>query len=301
MLRSFIRFWRSAFMPGIFGIDDIIIGAVAGGALGLIGQERTNSANAAMSKEQMEWSSLEAEKARMFNSAEAFVSRSATADLVQGQMNFQERMSNSAIQRQVNDLKNAGLNPLLAVARGSPGASTPSGSAPAMAQASGPAASGGQLIAKQNAVLAGLQSAAALAQVENIGADTQLKKATAARELASATNVEQQTVRIQVELPKLQAEAAHIRTLIETEKYKQDLLRVESTLKETENALANRRITQTEAETLYTQAKTIIERLKQPEAEAYAKKFSSEWGGDVSPYLRDFIDLARLILLGRKH
>ncbi len=83
-----------------------ILGPLIGAGASIIGQERANRANRQLAREQMQ---------------------------------FQERMSGSSYQRAVEDMKLAGINPMLAYAQG--GASSPGGQTARMEDVIGPAVS----------------------------------------------------------------------------------------------------------------------------------------------------------------
>lgn len=107
----------------------------------------------------------------------------ANLRIAREQMGFQERMSGSAYQRAVRDMKLAGINPMLAYEQG--GASSPGGASATMESTLGPAVSSAQHARRLTQELRNMKEANKVAK-----ADVNLKYTQTAKERAVANQAQ---------------------------------------------------------------------------------------------------------------
>lgn len=203
-----------------------------GGGLDILGGSQANAANAAMAA-----------------AANAF-----SAEQAQKQMDFQERMRATQYQTTVEDLKKAGLNPMLAYTQG--GAGTPGG-----------ASATGQYATQQNKFQRAANYAQQAIGAANTAMQTQLTDAQIT-EVASRITLNEE----------------HAKNLSADTALK--ILEAPNVSQKTKNLIAQEMLDR--ARTTATNAQELATRQLVQIATPEEKKSKTWWGLNVSPFLKDF-------------
>lgn len=247
------------------GIGKVVSGAGIGdfidigkGLLGFNEQQNINSANVAMSREQMEFNRQEAQKNR----------------------DFQEQQRKTQYQTAVGDMAAAGINPMLAINQG--GAGTTGGSS----------ASYGNIPQLSNRVQSALASSAMAAQIKQTGAQTELTEALAKKaeaethqSVASTGNITQQTENLKETVNQIRQNVELQKRQSMTERQREGLVAAQAGLTSMQQRLTSGQISLTEAQKELAQITAKLGGLQVPRAANKAEAEGSWWMKNVDPYL----------------
>lgn len=244
-----------------------VASSVIGGLFGREGARDQNSANAAAAERQMEFQQQQAAEAMNFSSAQAVASR-----------DWAKSMSDTSYVRATQDLRNAGLNPMLSLMHG--GASSPSSGAP-QGVVGGPGARAEHQNINAGAVASALGIAQGLASLDKTAAETRLidaqKPETEARTDESRARSEKIIKELHEVMPQ-QISLMKAEELVkqqEWEKLQEEINRLQAEVKKITNE-SNRAA-----------AEHMLSELKIVAAKNEERKARGTFGTEVSPYVDD--------------
>jgi len=183
-------------------------GTIANGVMGFMGNESTNESNQQIAQQNNAFNAHQAQLNRDFSADQSETNRRFQAQQAAEQMAVQQYTSGTAYRRAVSDLKEAGLNPMLAYQQG--GAQASQGASGSGSAGSGSAASG-TVLPRTNSFSAGLQSAAQAASIDQTQAQIEQTKEVTKRTKAETERTYVDSVRVAKESGRLEALTDQIR------------------------------------------------------------------------------------------